>query len=77
MQILWLNDERTIDLLIDLLPPDDKPRKFLWWITPQKVREHDVAKSNALSALSLLNSLESGDLLRTTGTEEMTRLFAK
>jgi len=75
-QILWLNDERSIDFLIDLLPLEDQdPRerrllrlRNLCWHTPfrgmtmRMVRDHNEAKGAGPWALSLLNHLETGHL---------------
>ena len=70
-QILWLNDERSIDFLIDLLPPADQdPRKSrslrfrdLIWMTKRMVDEHNKVRQSGLGALSLLNHLEAGHLV--------------
>jgi hypothetical protein len=76
-QVLWLNDERSIDFLIDLLPAEDRdPRgralvrlRNLCYRTPFRrltigmVREHNERKGAAPWALSLLNDLEKGRLV--------------
>ena len=76
-QILWLNDERPIDFLIDLLPPEDqdpRERRLLWLrdlcrhtplrgMTMRMVLKHYTPRSAGLSALSLLNHLETGRLI--------------
>jgi hypothetical protein len=76
-QVLWINDERSIDFLIDLLPQeDDDPRerrllrlRDLCRHTPfrrmtvRMVHEHVEAKGGGRWALSLLNRLETGRLV--------------
>ncbi len=76
-QVLWLNDERSIDFLIDLLPQeDDDPRerrllrlRDLFRYTPfrrmtmRMVIEHNEPTRGARWALSLLNRLETGRLV--------------
>ena len=76
-QVLWINDERSIDFLIDLLPHEDEdPRERrllrlsrLCWHTPfrrmtmRMVRAHNEAKGGGSWALGLLNRLETGRLV--------------
>jgi hypothetical protein len=76
-QILWLNDERSIDFLIDLLPLEDRDPserrllrlRNLCWHTPFRgmtmriVRDHNLAKGAGSWALSLLNHIETGQLV--------------
>jgi len=61
--VLWLDDERAIDFLIDLLPTDDRDyhrmrRRGIW----RKVFgiARDQATFTGWLALSMLNSLEAG-----------------
>jgi hypothetical protein len=75
-QVLWLNDERSIDFLIDLLPQEDRdPRERALirlrnlcdhtpfrGLTMRMVREHNDAKGAGPWALGLLNHLETGHL---------------
>jgi hypothetical protein len=75
LQVLWLNDERAVDFLIDLLPETDQDRERArrmrrlnrWFshtplrrITLGMLRRHNEAAGAALWALSLLNHLETG-----------------
>lgn len=77
-QILWLNDERAIDFLIDLLPETDQSvehgRKLrrlsrILFKTPFRriglgmLRRHAKAEGAAPWALGLLNHLETGHLV--------------
>jgi hypothetical protein len=73
-QVLWLDDERALNFLVELLPEEDEDkrkatliriRRFLWH-TPfrrmahQAIKRHSEAQGAGPWALSLLNSLESG-----------------
>jgi hypothetical protein len=77
-QVLWLNDERAIDFLIDLLPERDHSsvrasglRRLNRWffhtpfrrVTLRLVRDHNEAQGAAPWALSMLNNLEAGHLV--------------
>ncbi len=77
-QVLWLNDERAVDFLIDLLPETDQNRERAcrlrrlnrWFfhtpfrrITLRMLRQHNDAEGAAPWALSLLNHLETGHLV--------------
>ena len=77
-QVLWLNDERAVDFLIDLLPETDqdgvrarKLRRLNRWFSPtpfrritlRLVRGHSEAQGASPWALSLLNHLETGHLV--------------
>jgi len=61
-QILWLNDERSIDFLIDLLPLEDHDTPW-FGMTYLMVRDHNLAKGAGPWALSLLNRIETGRLV--------------
>lgn len=71
LQVLWLDDARAIDFLIDLLPDID--RESLFWRIIRRLTFHPAfrwilflvhtnAKDAGPYALSLLNRLESGDV---------------
>jgi hypothetical protein len=77
-QVLWLNDERAIEFLIDLLPETDHDREWArrlrrlnrWLfhtpfrrITLWALSRHSEAQSAAPWALSMLNHLETGHLV--------------
>jgi hypothetical protein len=77
-QVLWLNDERAVDFLIDLLPETDQDherarrlRRLNRWffhtplrrITLQMLRRHNDSQGAASWALSLLNHLQAGHLV--------------
>jgi hypothetical protein len=57
-QVLWLNDQRTIDFLVDLLPEEDSQTFF-----GEIFRKKDRARQTGMWALSFLNRLESGRLV--------------
>ena len=65
LQVLWLNDERAIDLLLDLLPPEDHDPRH-WAMMPfrkpalRMLGEHQESRGAGPWALSLLNYLEAG-----------------
>ncbi len=74
LQVLWLDDERALDFLIDLLPQEDEDKRkavLIRWRhllrhTPfrrmlnQSIKAHSEAQGAGPWAQSLLNSLESG-----------------
>jgi hypothetical protein len=74
-QVLWLNDERAIDFLIDLLPETDQDverarrlrrvHQFFFntpfrRVTVRMLLRHNEAQRAALWARGLLNRLETG-----------------
>ncbi len=77
-QVLWLNNERAIDFLIDLLPETDhdgvwarRLRGLNRWFSPtpfrrislRLVRAHNQGQGAGPWALSMLNRLEAGHLV--------------
>ena len=67
-QIRWLNDERSIDLLIDLLPPEEQVwresrllrLRDLFWMSESRRREHKNARMAGGWARCDLHLLEFG-----------------
>jgi hypothetical protein len=84
LMVLWLDDSRALDILIDVLPQRDResaPWRLLKWLAfrpvlrPLLIRAHIAhaqAKHEGFSALSLLNQLEFGR--QTLADRQMWRL---